>query len=77
MYHGLMDMFFDIMNIRETNSPKFELKPSLPPFSRVDHPRYSWLRNVLLQHFEDWLIFIEQRPGVFLQMQNVNIPTHI
>ena len=38
---SLMDMFFDIMNIREINSHKFELKPSLLPFSKVDDPRFS------------------------------------
>ena len=62
---SLMDMFFDIMNIRDINSHKFELKPSLLPFSRVDDPRFSWLRNVFLQYFEDWLASIEQRPGNF------------
>ena len=38
---SLMDMFFDIMNIRDINSHKFELKPSLLPFSRVADPRFS------------------------------------
>ena len=40
---SLMDMFFNIMNIRDINSHKFELKPSLLPFSRVDDPQISWL----------------------------------
>ena len=62
---SLMDMFFDIMNIRDINSHKFELKPSLLQFSRVDDPRFSWLWNVFLQYFEDWLASIEQRPGNF------------
>ena len=35
---SLMDMFFDMMNIKYINSHKFELKPSLLPFSRVDDP---------------------------------------
>ena len=50
---SLMDMFFDIMNIRNIHSHKFELKPSLLPFSKVDDPRFSWLQNVFLQYFED------------------------
>ena len=62
---SLMDMFFDVMNIRDINSHKVELKTSLLPFSRVDDPRFSWLRNVFLQYFEDWLASIEQRPGNF------------
>ena len=56
---------FDIMNIRDINFHKFELKPSLLPFSRVDDPPFSCLRNVFLQYFEDWLTSIEQRPRNF------------
>ena len=62
---SLFDTFFDIMNIRDIHSHNFDLKPSLIPFSRVDDPRFSWLRNVFLQYFEDWLASIEQRPGNF------------
>ena len=61
----LTDTFFDITNIRDINSHKFELKPSLLPFSRVDDPRFSWLQNIFLQYFEDRLPSIEQRPGNF------------
>ena len=49
---SLMDTFFDIMNIRDVNSHKFDIKPSLIPFSSIDDPRFSWLRNVFLQYFE-------------------------
>ena len=61
----LMDISLDMMNIRYINSHKFELEPSLLPFSRVDDPRFSWLRNVFLRYFEDWLASVEQRPGNF------------
>ena len=33
------------------------------PFTSIDDPRLSWLRNVFLQYFEDWLASIEQRDG--------------
>ena len=39
---SLMDMSFDIMNIRDINSHKFHLKLSLLPFSRVEDLRFSW-----------------------------------
>ena len=45
---SLTDMFFDIMNIRDIISHKFELRPSVVPFSRVDDPQFSWIRNVFL-----------------------------
>ena len=51
--------------IRDINSHKSELKPSLLPFSRVDDPRFSWLQNFFLQYLEDWLAYIEQSPGSF------------
>ena len=61
----LTDMFFDIVNIRDINSHKFELKPSLLPFSRVDDPQFSWLQNIFLQYFEDRFPSTEQRPRNF------------
>ena len=42
---SLMNMFFNMMNIRDKNSHKFELKPSLLPFSRVDETT-CWAGNV-------------------------------
>ena len=61
----LMDTFFDIMNIRNVNSHEYERKPSLKPFTTVDDARFSWLRNVFLQYFEDWRDAIENREGNF------------
>ena len=62
---SLMDTFFDILNIRDVNSHKFDLKPSLVPFSTINDPRFSWLCNIFLQYFEDWLQSIENREGNF------------
>ena len=61
----LMDCFFDIMNIRNTQSHKFERKPMLAPFTSVNDPRFSWLRNVFPKYFKDWLNSVEQRQGNF------------
>ena len=61
----LMDAFFDIMNIRDIHSHEFQPKPSLMPFTFIDDPRFSWLRNVFFHYFEDWLASIERRDGSF------------
>ena len=53
------------MNIRDINSHKFELKPLLLTFPRVDDPQFLWLRSVVLQYSEDWLASDEQRPENF------------
>ena len=60
-----MDCFFDIMNIRNTQPHKFERKPMLAPFTSVNDSRFSWLRNVFLKYFQDWLNSAEQRQGNF------------
>ena len=57
--------FFDIINIRDVNSHKFEFKPSLLPFSRVGNPRFPWLWNFFLQYFQNWLASIERHSGNF------------
>ena len=76
---SLMDMFVDTMNMRDIIFHKFELRPSLLPFSIVDDPRHSWFRNVFLQYFEDWLVSTEQHPGNFSRNAKCNkhIPTNI
>ena len=76
---SLMDMFVDTMNMTDIIFHKFELRPSLLPFSIVDDPRHSWFRNVFLQYFEDWLVSTEQHPGNFSRNAkgNKHIPTNI
>ena len=59
----LRDGFFDIMNIRDIYSHELQPKPSLMQFTFIDDPRFSWLRNVFLHYFEDWLASIERRNG--------------
>ena len=63
--HSLMDFFFEIMNIRNTQSHEFERKRMLPPFTSVNDPRFSWPRFVFLKYFPDWLNSVEQRQGNF------------
>ena len=46
-------------------SNEFERKLLLAPFTSVNDPRFSWLRNVFLKYFQDWLNFVEQRQGNF------------
>ena len=60
-----MGTFFDIMNIRDVNSHKFDLKPSVVPFSSICDPRFSWKRNVFLQYFDEWFHSMEHREGNF------------
>ena len=60
-----MDSLFDTMNLRNIESPEFERKPFLAPFTSVNDDRFGWLQNVFLKYFEDWLTSIEQLPGNF------------
>ena len=49
----LTDTFFDIMNVKNVYAQQFERKSNLVPFSFINDPRFSWLRNVFLQYFKD------------------------
>ena len=69
----LMDSFFDVMNIRNIQSHEFKRKPFLAPFTSVNDDRFGWLQNILLKYFEDWLTFIEQRPGNFSRNARMNM----
>ena len=62
---AMMDTFFDILNIRNIHAHEYQQKPALAPFTSTDDTRFSWLQNVFLQYFEDWLTSIQQRPGNF------------
>ena len=64
---SMMDDFFDIVNVRNPKEHSQKLKPFLAPFTSVNDPRFSWLRNVFLQYFKDWQQSIDQRPGNFDQ----------
>ena len=48
-----MDSFFDIMNLRNTESHEFERKPFLARFTSVNDDQFGWLQNVFLKYFED------------------------
>ena len=48
-------LIFDIMNIQNNQSLEFEWIPMLAPLRSVNDWRFSWLRNVFLKSFQDWL----------------------
>ena len=56
----MFDRFFDIVNV---------LKPFNAPFSSIDDPWFSWLKNQFLKYFEDWLRSIEERPGAYTKSE--------
>ena len=49
----MFDNFFDIMNASSTTASSLELKLFNAPFSSINDPRFSWLKNQLLKYFED------------------------
>ena len=44
----MMDQFFGIMNVRNTTRTGRDVKPFAAPFTSVDDPRFSWLKNECL-----------------------------
>ena len=53
-------LIFDIMNIQNNQSLEFEWIPMLAQVRSVNDWRFSWLRNVRLKSFQDWLNLVEQ-----------------
>ena len=53
-------LIFDIMNIQNNQSLEFEWIPMLAPLRSVNDRRFSWLSNVFLNSFQDWLNSVQQ-----------------
>ena len=58
-------LIFDIMNTQNNQSLEFEWKPMLAPLRSVNDQRFSWLHNVFLKLFQDWLNSFQKRQGKF------------
>ena len=58
-------LIFDIMNTQNNQSLESEWKPMLAPLRSVNDQRFSWLRNVFLKSFQDWLNSVQQCQGNF------------
>ena len=58
-------LIFDIINTKNNQSLKFEWKPMLEPLRSVNDRRFSWLRNVFLKFFQDWLNYDQKCQGNF------------
>ena len=53
------------MDIRNTQPHKFEQNSTLAAFRSVNYRRFSWLHNVFLKSFQDWLNSVQQREENF------------
>ena len=58
-------LFFDIVNIGNNQFLEFERIPMLALLRSVSDQRFSWLRNVFLKSFQDWVNSVQKRQGNF------------
>ena len=58
-------LIFDIMNIQNNQSLEFEWIPLLAPLRSVSDQRFSWLCNIFLKSFQDWMNSVQQCQGNF------------
>ena len=58
-------LIFDIMITQKNQSPESQWKLMLTPLRSVNDRRFSWLRNVFLKLFQDWLNSVQKRQGNF------------
>ena len=60
-------LIFYIMNIQNNQSHEFEWKPMSAPLRTVNDSRHSWLCNVFLKSFQDWLNSVQQHCNTLKQ----------
>ena len=56
-------LIFDIMNTQNNQSLEFEWKSKLALLRSVNDWRFSWLCNVFLKLFKDWLNSVQKHQG--------------
>ena len=64
-YCQKLDMFFDCLNVRNTQEHIKARKPFLEPYKLQDDSRFQWLEMEFLKYFEDWKKSVEERKGKF------------
>ena len=72
-YCGLIDSFFDILNIKNCQEHVTKQKPFLKPFSNPNDDRFHWLINVFLNYFSNWKKSIDNRVGPFTATEKSNM----
>ena len=71
MYSVLASCTLETVNIRIMNIR--HRKPFCAPISPVYGQRFSWLQNVFLEYFKEWLASLEQYPGNFSRIGHSNM----
>ena len=61
-------LIFDILNTQNNQSLEFEWKPMLAPLRSVNDQTFSWLRNVFLKLFQDWLNSVQNVKEILKEM---------
>ena len=56
-------LIFDIMKTQNNQSLESEWKPMLAPLRSFNDQSFSWLRNVFLKLFQNWLNSVQKRQG--------------
>ena len=59
-------LIFDIINTQNKQSLEFEWKLMLAPLRSVNDQRLSWLFNVFLKLFQDWLNVVQNSHGFLM-----------
>ena len=73
LYCRMFDMYFDCVNVRNTNESKTKLKRFLKAYTSVDDERFTWLTDVFLKYFSDWKDSIAARNGNFTENAKANM----
>ena len=73
IYCQMLDLFFDCLNVRNTEEATIKCKSFLKPHTSSNDERFIWLTDILLKYFSDWKLSIIARPGQFTDNNRANM----
>lgn len=73
---GLVDRFFDCMNVRSKKEGHYKRKPDLLPFTDPGDARFSFLLTEYLGYFDDWKESISTEPASIRNKKCISYQTY-
>ena len=66
---SMINKWFDVMNTKSIGESYVGRNPSLNVFSSLNDERFHWLEHVFLEYFKEWESNVEQRQGLYSQIE--------
>eukprot|EP00731_Ephydatia_muelleri_P009106 Em0004g1444a len=67
---GMMDRFFDALNVHNFSNGSKALKPFQLPYTSATDFRLKWLKDTFLCYLKDWKVSVQDRVGISTSERN-------